>query len=106
MKKKKFVPFRKSKKKRGAITIHTHFIDRVAIINGFISGVALYPQVFKVLSSHDFTSVSVTSFVVIFINNIVWGLYAFHRGLISLLVASLLNLLAAGVLLLVLSIST
>lgn len=81
------------------LVVHVHLIDRLAVFNGIISGVALYPQVFKVLQSGDLSGVSVTSFIVIFLNNIVWAVYAFHRTLISLLIAALLNILAAGILL-------
>jgi uncharacterized protein with PQ loop repeat len=80
------------------LDVHTHFIDKLAVLNGVLSGAALYPQVGKVLMTLDFTGVSLASFVIIFFNNIVWLVYAFHRGLISLLIAALLNVIAAGVL--------
>ncbi|PIT97902.1 MAG: hypothetical protein COT71_03540 [Candidatus Andersenbacteria bacterium CG10_big_fil_rev_8_21_14_0_10_54_11] len=81
------------------LRLHTHIIDRLAVLNGLMSGVALYPQVLKVLTSGDFSGVSALSFVIIFMNNIVWALYAFHRSLVSLFIAAVLNVLASGVLL-------
>lgn len=82
--------------------VHTHFIDKVAVLNGAISGLALYPQVIKVLLTGTYNGVSPLSFIIILLNNIVWSIYAFHRGLISLLLAALLNSLAALVLLIAL----
>lgn len=77
------------------IEIHHHVIDKVAVINGVVSGIALYPQVWHIMRSRDFASVSQISALIILGNNVVWALYAFHRGLISLFIAALLNMLAA-----------
>lgn len=77
--------------------VHVHLIDRLAVLNGFVSGIALYPQVFKILATQNFAAVSLLSFVVILLNNIVWAVYAFHRALVSLLLAALLNIVASGV---------
>lgn len=81
-------------------TVHHHFIDRLAFLNGFISGVALYPQVITVLLSGSAEGVSLTTFSIIFLNSVVWMFYSIHRGLLSLGIASLLNALASIILLL------
>lgn len=78
--------------------LHQHLIDRIALINGFVSGVALYPQVWTVLSSGSAVGVSLPTFLLILFNSIVWLLYAIHRGLISLGIASVLNTLASLIL--------
>lgn len=78
--------------------LHNHFIDRLALANGFISGIALYPQVWAVLSSGSTTGVSLPTFLLILFNSVVWLLYAIHRGLISLGIASVLNILASVIL--------
>lgn len=78
--------------------IHNHFIDKLAFINGFVSGVALYPQVWTVLTHGAPTGVSITSFLIILINSVVWVAYSVHRGLFSLGVASLLNTVASAIL--------
>lgn len=70
------------------------------MINGVFSGFALFPQLFQVISSNTTVGVSPLTFGAIFLNNIVWGLYAFHRSLISVLLAAILNVLASGLLLL------
>ncbi len=80
------------------LIVHHHFIDKLAFFNGLISGVALYPQVYSILASSSTAGVSLTTFVIVFINSIVWLLYAMHRDLFSLGVASLLNLIASGLL--------
>ena len=78
--------------------LHNHLIDRLALANGFISGVALYPQVWTVLSSGSTVGVSLPTFLLILFNSVVWLLYAVHRGLISLGIASVLNILASIIL--------
>lgn len=81
------------------VQLHTHFIDKLAFLNGIVSGFALYPQVFNVLYNGASTDFSTLSLVLICINSAVWMLYAVHRHLISLFLASLLNEVAAVLLL-------
>lgn len=76
------------------IELHTHFIDRLAMANGLISGLALYPQLFMALIGGT-DNLSGATYFLILVNSVVWALYALHRGLVSLLLASLLNALAA-----------
>ena len=80
------------------LLFHHHFIDKLAFLNGFISGVALYPQVIKVILSGQAIGVSLSTYCLILINSIVWLAYAVHRGLISLAIASILNILASAIL--------
>lgn len=83
---------------------HRHFIDRVALINAFVSAFALYPQLFVLLTNPrvDTQSLSTTSFVLIFFSSIVWFWYGVHRRTVPLIVSSALNACAAGGILLVL----
>ena len=71
-----------------AYDIHTHLIDKIAIANGVLSGLALYPQIYDVLFRGGFTNFSSLSLVLILLNSTVWTLYAVHRRLISLFIAS------------------
>lgn len=75
---------------------HHHFIDRIAFLAGIVSGVALVPQVWVTLSTGTVEGVSLTTFAIIAINSAVWLMYAMHRGLVALGIASLLNALAAS----------
>lgn len=77
------------------ITIHHHWIDKLAIIVGVTSGISLYPQVWNIVTNQT-QGISITTFCIIFMNSVVWLLYAFHRRLLSLMVASILNLLASS----------
>lgn len=79
--------------------IHTHWIDRIAILNGFVSGVALWPQVVETLYTQITAGLSVWALFIIFINSLVWVVYAVHRRLISLAIASILNVFASFALL-------
>ena len=78
------------------IVIHNHWIDKLAVLVGVISGFALYPQVFIILSGPSFDGVSITTYAIIFCNSIVWLMYSIHRALVSLAIPSILNILAAG----------
>jgi len=77
---------------------HNHLIDKIAIINGFVTGLALYPQVVASILSGDVSGLSNTAFIIIFLNSIVWMLYGYHRTIKPLIVSSLLNCFAAGLL--------
>lgn len=76
--------------------IHRHLIDRLAFINGIVSGIALYPQLWSVLSLKAAEGISTLTYLLIFLNSLIWVAYAVHRGLFSLGVASLLNVVASG----------
>lgn len=78
------------------LKLHNHLIDKVAVITGLFSGFALYPQVWAILNGvHD--GVSIATYAIIFCNSVVWLLYAIHRQLLSLVLPSVLNMIAAGV---------
>ncbi len=78
--------------------VHRHFIDRVALINAFVSAFALYPQLFVLLTNvHvDTKSFSMVSFILIFTSSILWLWYGVHQRVVPLIVSSLLNAGAAG----------
>lgn len=75
-----------------------HFIDKLAKLNGVLTGIALYPQLIKVILTGVKENLSVTAFAIIFINSIVWVVYARHRRITPLIVASALNGIAAAIL--------
>lgn len=78
------------------VTIHNHLIDKLAVVTGTISAIALLPQVAQILNATSFEYFSPITFVVIFLNSIVWLAYAIHRQLISLALPSILNILSTG----------
>jgi uncharacterized protein with PQ loop repeat len=82
------------------IELHTHLIDKIAVANGVLSGIALWPQVATSIFSPTSDGLSWLTFGIILVNSVVWSLYAIHRRLVALLLASLLNTLAATILLL------
>lgn len=86
--------------KEEKIIFHHHIIDKIAIYAGVFSGIALYPQVYIIITTKNIDGLSLLSFIIIFINSFVWTLYAIHRHLIALIVSSLLNLLASIILIL------
>jgi len=78
-----------------SITIHNHWIDKLALLTGVLSGFALYPQIFIIIMSGSAEGVSLTTYAIIFGNSIVWLMYSIHRGLISLAIPSVLNIFAS-----------
>ncbi|MFH1621436.1 MAG: PQ-loop domain-containing transporter [Patescibacteria group bacterium] len=74
---------------------HHHPIDKIAKINALLSGIALYPQLFKIIFTADVTGFSLLTYILIALNSLVWIFYAVHRKLVPLLISSVLNLLAA-----------
>ncbi|MEK7473580.1 MAG: PQ-loop domain-containing transporter [Patescibacteria group bacterium] len=85
-------------RRRFGIKRHNHPIDLLAEANGLLSGIALYPQVFKALATRQVSDLSPTTFFIIFTTNIIWFAYAIHRRALPVIVASILNGIASGVL--------
>ncbi len=74
---------------------HKHLIDRLAIINAFVTAVALFPQAYIAFFEGAAGGLSITTFFLIFLNSSVWFLYASHQRIIPLLVSSFLNIIAS-----------
>ncbi len=77
------------------ITVHNHWIDKLAVFTGIVSGFALYPQIYLIIMSGSREGVSLTTYAIILANSIVWLTYSVHRGLISLAIPSILNIFAS-----------
>lgn len=78
---------------------HHHLIDKLAVINGAIAGLALYPQIYLILALHQPNTLSLLTLWLIFCNNIVWTMYGVHRSLASVTIAGVLSGTAAAILL-------
>jgi uncharacterized protein with PQ loop repeat len=83
-------------RKRLGIKRHNHPIDLLAEANSVISGIALYPQLFKVLQTRQVSDLSLTTFLIVFVTNIVWFAYAVHRRALPIMLASILNGVASA----------
>ena len=79
--------------------IHHHPIDFVADANAILSGIALYPQLFQVLKTHNVSGLSLTTFFILAATQIIWLLYGIHRRAVPVIVTSLMNGIGAGLLL-------
>ncbi len=80
---------------------HHHLIDRLAIVNGAIAGLALYPQIFVILAWGVQNNLSPLTLWLILGNNIVWTLYGVHRSIVSVTIAGVLSFFAAATLLVI-----
>lgn len=78
--------------------MHTHFIDRLALLNSVMAGCALFPQVFITYTTASVVGLSSLTILLILFNNIVWLLYGVHRGLASVAIAALLSIVASSAL--------
>jgi uncharacterized protein with PQ loop repeat len=79
--------------------IHHHLIDKLAVLAGIFSGLALYPQVVSITLRASVEGVALSTYLILFFNSFVWLAYAVHRGLLSLGIASVLNIIASGIVL-------
>ena len=51
---------------------HNHLIDKVAVLNGLISGVTLYPQIYLMITrQYQEGSLSYLSFILILLNSLI-----------------------------------
>ena len=73
-----------------------HDIDTLANWNAIFSGIALYPQAYKVFVTNSVEDLAYSTFLIILLNSLVWLGYGLHRKLPPLIVSSALNALAAG----------
>ncbi|MSR85148.1 hypothetical protein EXS71_01785 [Candidatus Uhrbacteria bacterium] len=75
---------------------HHHPIDLLAELNALFSGISLFPQLFKVLETHHLSDLAPSSFLIVFITNIIWHAYGWHRKNLPTLVASVLMIISSG----------
>lgn len=80
---------------------HHHIIDRLAVVNGGVAGLALYPQIYVILFLGVANTLSPLTLWLILGNNIVWSLYGLHRSLLPVLLTGVLSALAAAILLVI-----
>lgn len=80
---------------------HHHLIDRLAVLNGAVAGLALYPQIFFILFGGVVNTLSPLTLWLILGNNIVWTLYGVHRSIVSVTIAGVLSFFAASILLVI-----
>lgn len=80
--------------------MHHHFIDRLALLNAFVSASALIPQVWMVLTAPVVAGVSILTFSLIALNSTVWFFYALHRAAWPLMLSSVFNVALSGVIIL------
>jgi len=70
---------------------HHHFVDYFALVNAGVSAVTLAPQAIKIGLASDVGSVSISTFLLILTNSVVWIAYSRHRGLFPLFISSSFN---------------
>lgn len=78
---------------------HNHRIDMLANANALVSGIALYPQLFKIFSTHSVSGLAPSTFFLIFISNIIWQAYGWHRKNLPIIISSGLSATAAAAIL-------
>ncbi|MDB5254505.1 MAG: hypothetical protein JWL80_571 [Parcubacteria group bacterium] len=76
---------------------HHHIIDKLAVVVAVLSAVALYPQLYSLLKYGDGKeTLSAVSFGLIFVNNIVWTWYGYHRKMLPITLSSIITCIASG----------
>lgn len=76
---------------------HNHPIDRLTEAAALLSGVALYPQVFKIFSTKHVADLAPTTFLIMLVTNTIWIAYGIHRKSLPLLISGVMNLIAASI---------
>jgi uncharacterized protein with PQ loop repeat len=76
--------------------VHHHVIDRVIVVSSFISGLSLFPEVYRVFSTHTNNMMSQTTLFIILLNSLVWVMYGLHCKMGTLLISSTLTIVASG----------
>jgi uncharacterized protein with PQ loop repeat len=84
------------RKKKKSVNKHDHVIDRLAEANAIFSGIALFPQLVSVWRTHDVQMLSATTFIIMFVANVIWTLYGLHRKDSAVVVSSGLVLVSSG----------
>lgn len=78
---------------------HHHLIDKLSVLNGVVTGLALYPQIYLILVSHVENTLSPMTLWLLVVNNIVWIIYGVHRSIVPVIVTGFLSGFAAVTLL-------
>ncbi|GEM_PF-1166114 len=86
-------------RERLGLVKHNHPIDQLTVGASLLSGVALYPQVFKALATREVAGLSPTTFFIMVITNTIWVAYGIHRKSLPLVISGVLNFIAAALIL-------
>lgn len=78
---------------------HHHFIDKLGTLNGVISGVVLFPQIYVILFLHVPNNLSLPTLLLVILNNVIWFLYGWHRSIWPTMISGALSAFAGVVLL-------
>ncbi|MCC7523136.1 hypothetical protein IT407_05065 [Candidatus Uhrbacteria bacterium] len=78
---------------------HNHPIDRLTEGASLLSGIALYPQVFKIFTTKNVDDLAPSTFFILVVTNIIWIAYGVHRKSIPLLISGSLNLISSSLIL-------
>lgn len=78
---------------------HNHPIDQLTVGASLLSGVALFPQVFKILETKQVSGLSPSTFFILIVANCIWIAYGIHRKSVPLLISGTLNLVASSLIL-------
>ncbi len=78
---------------------HNHPIDHLTEGAALLSGIALFPQVFKIFETKHVGDLAPSTFFILVISNAVWIAYGVHRRSLPLLISGSLNFVASGLIL-------
>ena len=82
-------------RERLGLVKHNHAIDQLTIGASLLSGVALYPQVFKAFSTRQVAGLAPSTFFFMTVSNSIWIAYGIHRKSLPLVISGVLNLIAS-----------
>lgn len=86
-------------RERLGLVKHNHPIDQLTVGASLLSGVALYPQVFKVFITKEVIGLAPSTFFILTVTNAIWIAYGIHRKSLPLMISGVLNLIASAAIL-------
>lgn len=78
---------------------HNHPIDHLAEAASLLSGIALYPQAFKIFATKTVDDIAPTTFLIVFLTSTIWIGYGRHRKSLPLLISGSLNMVSSALIL-------
>lgn len=75
---------------------HNHPIDHLAEAASLLSGISLYPQAFKILTTKMVGDIAPSTYFIVLVTSFIWIAYGAHRKSLPLLISGSLNMVSSA----------
>ncbi|MFA5174437.1 MAG: SemiSWEET family transporter [Candidatus Pacearchaeota archaeon] len=73
-----------------------NIIPSLAIITGALMGMANLPQAYKIFKRKSAKDISIITYLILLIGNIIWVIYGIQIGNIAIMIANSIGIIALG----------